>query len=153
MSRTVRDSALLLQVMAGYDPRDVSSLREPVPDFVSATERGIEGLRIGWSADFGYTPVDPEVAQVSEAGARAFEELGCSVDESALELDTPFDAWIVFFGGNAYTVNGHLLDDPDDPAVLVRALEYRAGREFHRRRLRPRVGAARPDDSELPGRV
>ena len=115
MSRTVRDSALLLQVMAGYDPRDVSSLREPVPDFLSATERGAEGLRIGWSADFGYTPVDPEVARVSEAGARAFEELGCSVDESALELDTPFDPWIVFFGGNAYTVNGHLLDDPEDP--------------------------------------
>ena len=115
MSRTVRDSALLLQVMAGYDPRDVSSLREPVPDFVSAVEGGVEGLRIGWSADFGYTPVDPEVARISEAGARAFEELGCPVDESALKLETPFDTWIVFFGGGAYATNGHLLDDPEDP--------------------------------------
>ena len=115
MSRTVRDSALLLQVMAGYDPRDVSSLREPVPDFVSAVEGGVEGLRIGWSADFGYTPVDPEVARISEAGARAFEGMGCSVDESALKLETPFDTWIVFFGGGAYATNGHLLDDPEDP--------------------------------------
>ena len=44
-----------------------------------------------------------------------FAELGCSVEESDLRLDNPFDTWIVFFAGNGYAVNGHLLDDPDDP--------------------------------------
>ena len=115
MSRTVRDTAILLQVMAGYDPKDAGSLRAPVPDFVAALDRGVEGLKFGWSADFGYTPVEREVAQSAEAGAKAFEELGCSVEESALKLETPFDPWIVFFGGNAYATYGHLLDDPDDP--------------------------------------
>ena len=115
MSRTVRDSAILLQVMAGYDPQDAGSLRDPVPDFVTALDKGIEGLRLGWSADFGYTPVDRGVAQSAEAGAKAFEGLGCSVEESSLALESPFDTWMVFFGGNAYAGNGHLLDDPEDP--------------------------------------
>ena len=115
MTRTVADTAMLLQVMSGYDPRDSSSLRQPVPDFVAALDQSIEGLRIGWTPDFGYAPADSEVTAASEAGASLFEELGCSVEESDLSLDNPFDTWIVFFAGNAYAVNGHLLDDPDDP--------------------------------------
>ena len=115
MSRTVADTAMMLQVMAGYDPRDVGSLRAPVPDFVGAVGRGIDGLRFGWSADYGYAPVDPEVAQSAEAGAHVFEELGCELRTSDLKLESPFDTWMVFFAGNSYAVNGHLLDDPDDP--------------------------------------
>ncbi len=130
MSRTVRDTAILLQVMAGYDPRDAGSLRAPVPDFVSALDRGANGLKIGWSADFGYTPVDPEVAQAAEAGAKAFEELGCAVEESALKLESPFDTWMVFFGGNAYATNGHLLDDPDDPLSWYARWTIEQGAKF-----------------------
>ena len=115
MSRTVRDSAILLQVMSGYDPNDVGSMRDAVPDFEGAVERGAEGLRVGWTPDFGYAPADSEVATASEAAARAFGELGCSVDESSLALESAFDTWIVFFAANAYATNGHLLDDPDDP--------------------------------------
>ena len=115
MTRTVADTAMLLQVMSGYDPRDPGSLRQPVPDFVGAVDRGVEGLRIGWTLDFGYHPADAEVTASAEAGAQIFAELGCSVEESDLSLDNPFDTWIVFFAGNGYAVNGHLLDDPDDP--------------------------------------
>lgn len=115
MTRTVRDTAELLQVMAGYDARDAGSLRQPVPDFVGALDKGVDGLRIGWSADFGYAPADAEVTQASEAAAMSFGELGCEVEESTLSLESPFDTWMVFFAGNAYATNGHLLDDPDDP--------------------------------------
>ena len=115
MTRTVRDSAALLQVMSGYDPMDTGSLRDPVPDFVSAVDRGIEGIRIGWTPDFGYAPADAEVTVHAEAAALAFQELGCSVDESDLQLEAPFDTWIVFFAANGFASNGHLLDDPDDP--------------------------------------
>ena len=52
MTRTVRDAALLLQVLAGHDPRDPSSLREAPGDYLAATERSIEGFRFGWSSDF-----------------------------------------------------------------------------------------------------
>ena len=115
MSRTVRDTAELLQVMSGYDARDPSSLRQPVPDFSAKLDSGVDGLRIGWSPDFGYAPADAEVAAASEAAALSFAELGCSVEESELSLESPFDTWMVFFGGNAYAVYGHLLDHPDDP--------------------------------------
>ena len=115
MSRTVRDSAILLQAMSGYDPNDVGSMRDPVPDFESAVERGAEGLRVGWTPDFGYAPADAEIAAASESAALSFGELGCSVDESDLALESPFDTWIVFFAANAYAANGHLLDDPEDP--------------------------------------
>ncbi len=115
MSRTVRDAAALLDVMSGYDPKDVGSLREPTPDFSAAVDRGVEGLRIGWTPDFGYAPADGEVTASAEAAALSFQELGCSVDESDLALESPFDTWIVFFAANSYAANGHLLEDPDDP--------------------------------------
>ena len=56
LARTVRDAALLLQVMAGFDRRDQASIRQAPPDFLAATERDIDGLRIGWSADFAVRP-------------------------------------------------------------------------------------------------
>ena len=115
MSRTVRDSAILLQALAGYDRRDVSSLRAPVPDFVEALDRDISGLRIAWSADYGYAGVDPEVIEISAAAARVFEGLGCSVDESGLALEEAFETWWVFFSANVAATQGHLLDDPADP--------------------------------------
>ena len=115
MSRTVRDSAILLQALAGYDRRDVSSLRAPVPDFVGALDRDISGLRIAWSADYGYAGVDPEVIEISAAAARVFEGLGCSVDESGLALEAAFETWWVFFSANVAATQGHLLDDPADP--------------------------------------
>ena len=115
LTRTVRDSALMLQVLSGYDPRDPGSLRAPVPDFMAATERDVSGLRIGWSPDFGYTSVDTEVAEITKNAIEAFSELGCSIDQSGLKLENPFDPWLVIFAAAAYVTNGHLLDDPADP--------------------------------------
>jgi len=115
LTRTVRDSALLLQVVAGYDSRDPGSLRAPTPDFEAAMGRGIEGLRVGYSPDYGYGAVDPQVAQISEKAANVFAELGCSVEEADLKLEGAFDTWFTFFSSNAYLTQGHLLDDPDDP--------------------------------------
>ena len=114
LTRTVADSALMLQVMAGYDPRDVGSMRDPVPDFIGAVGRDIEGLKLGWSLGFGYAAVDPDVATSAEAGAKVFEELGCSVDESDIVLDDPFHTWYVLSGANAVAASGHLLEDHED---------------------------------------
>ncbi|HXV92021.1 MAG TPA: amidase, partial [Pseudonocardia sp.] len=47
MARTVRDVALLLGIIAGHDPRDATSSRRPVPDYLAALERPVRGLRIG----------------------------------------------------------------------------------------------------------
>ena len=114
MTRTVRDSALLLQVLAGHDARDASSLREAPPDFVGALDRDVAGLRIAWSPDFGYAAVDPEVVEVTSRAAQVFEELGCSVSDSGLELDSPFDVFWNMFSINAFASYGHLLEHQAD---------------------------------------
>lgn len=129
LTRTVRDSALMLQVLSGYDPRDPGSLRAPVPDFMAATERDVSGFRIGWSPDFGYTSVDTEVAEITKGAIEAFSELGCSVDQSSLKLENPFDPWLVIFAASAYVSNGHLLDDPADPLTWYGKWAIEQGRD------------------------
>jgi aspartyl-tRNA(Asn)/glutamyl-tRNA(Gln) amidotransferase subunit A len=114
MTRTVRDSALLLQVLAGHDPRDYTSLRDTPPDFVAAADRDIKGLRVAWSPDFGYAAVEPEVVEISSRAAQVFEEMGCSLDGSDLSLDSPFDTFWTLFSANVYAANAHLLDDSAD---------------------------------------
>ena len=118
LTRTVRDSALLLQVLAGHDPRDPITLREPVPDFVAAVDRDVKGLRVAWSPDYGFATVDPEILDVTSRAARVFEELGCHVEESVLELDPPivaqdknpvYDAFGPLFHLNSYASNGQYL--------------------------------------------
>jgi Asp-tRNA(Asn)/Glu-tRNA(Gln) amidotransferase A subunit family amidase len=81
ITRTVRDAALLLGVMAGTDARDPMSLPLPAEDFLAACEGDLRGLRIGWSADFGYAAVDPEVRRLTEAAARRFAELGSAPED------------------------------------------------------------------------
>ena len=110
MSRTVKDSAILLQVLSGHDPRDPMSLKAPVPDFVSGLNDGVKGLRIGWTADYGYTPVDPDVLRISEAAARNFESLGATVEEVDVGLQNPFRAFWTMFSTAAYSSYGHLLN-------------------------------------------
>ena len=110
MSRTVKDSAILLQVLSGHDARDPMSLKAPVPDFVSGLNDGVKGLKIGWTPDFGYAPVDPDVLRISEAAARNFESLGATVEEVDVGLQNPFRAFWTMFSTNAYSSYGHLLN-------------------------------------------
>jgi aspartyl-tRNA(Asn)/glutamyl-tRNA(Gln) amidotransferase subunit A len=81
LSRTVRDSALALNIMGGPDARDKFSLGATGIDYLAACDRPIDGLRIAWSPDLGYAPVHPEVRAIAESAARVFESLGCHVEE------------------------------------------------------------------------
>ena len=60
---------------------------------MAATGRGIDGLRIGWSADFGFAPVCPGVVDVTRRAAMVFEELGCPVEEVNMVLPEPYDSF------------------------------------------------------------
>lgn len=80
MARTVRDAALMLGAMAGPDRRDPLSIDSPPQDWVAACDGGVRGLRVAWSADLGYAPIDPEVRALVEAAVRRFEGLGCQVE-------------------------------------------------------------------------
>ena len=114
MSRTVADAALLLQVLAGPDPRDPVSMRETPPDFSASLQQGVAGWKIAWSPDLGFAGVDPEVVRVTERAARVFEELGAVVDVPKLTIDDPFQAFWDVFATASYTSYGHLLDERRD---------------------------------------
>jgi Asp-tRNA(Asn)/Glu-tRNA(Gln) amidotransferase A subunit family amidase len=128
MSRTVADTALLLQVLAGPDPRDPISMRETPPNFTANLDGGVRGWRIAWSADLGYAGVDPEVVQITEKAARVFEELGAVVEDAGLVLEDPFPAFFDVFTTATYTSYGHLLKEQrDDLTSYVRgSLEHAA---------------------------
>jgi Asp-tRNA(Asn)/Glu-tRNA(Gln) amidotransferase A subunit family amidase len=91
MARTVRDGALLLQVLAGPDPRDPLSIDAPPADYVAACEGDLNGLRVGWSRDLGFAAVDPVVADIAAAAARRFADLGCEVEEAKVDWGNPYD--------------------------------------------------------------
>ena len=81
LSRTVRDTALALNAMAGPDPRDWRSLPADPRDYTIGLEDGVRGLKLGLSLDFGHVKADPEVRALVAAAARRFEELGAIVEE------------------------------------------------------------------------
>ncbi len=81
MTRTVADAALMLAAMAGPDEWDRTSLEGVPQDYVGSLARGIEGLRVAFSPDLGGLPVDAEVATVVGQAVRAFDGLGCVVEE------------------------------------------------------------------------
>ena len=128
MSRTVADSAHLLQVLAGPDPRDPTSTRESPPDYTTGLNGGVAGWLIAWSADLGYAAVDPEVVQVAGQAARLFKELGATVEEPKVVIEDPFPAFWDVFATAAYTSYGHLLDENRDDFTdyVLRALEHGA---------------------------
>ncbi|MEV4605026.1 amidase family protein [Amycolatopsis sp. NPDC049253] len=83
MTRTVDDAALLMSVIAGPDPRDRHSIPTADVDWLATTVGpDLTGLRVAYTADFGYLPVDPAVRRVVDAAARVFaDRLGCAVEE------------------------------------------------------------------------
>ena len=87
VTRTVRDAAILLWVMAGADPDDPVAIRDEPEDYAAQLDGGVKGLRMAWSRDLGSAPVDPEVAETTERAAGVFEELGASVEPAPLAED------------------------------------------------------------------
>ncbi len=130
MTRTVLESAQLLQILAGPDIRDPGCIREEPPDFVGNLNDGVRGLKVAWSPDFGYAPVDKEVAEATYKAAKVFEDLGCLVEEPGLALDDPFQAFWDLFSIAGATSYGHLLDDHRDELshYAVETIEHGLGR-------------------------
>jgi len=122
MSRTVRDSALLLSVMAGADHRDPLSIDAPPDDFLAACDGDLKGLRVAWSADLGYAPVDPEIRALTEKAAQRFSDLGCEVVEANPAWDIPAD-WhaILYRSGIAAKYGPQVAERPEwvDPSLAA----------------------------------
>ena len=89
MARTVRDAALMLTVMAGPDPRDPLTIDAPPEDYLAACDGDLRGLRVAWSGDLGFAPIDPEVKAIAARAAHKFEDLGCALEEPAIDWPDP----------------------------------------------------------------
>jgi len=79
MTRTTEDAALLLQVLAGHDPRDSTSLKQPIPDYVAAVNAPAKAWTIGVPRDFFGEGLDPEVRASIEAAIDFYKSKGCKI--------------------------------------------------------------------------
>lgn len=84
--RTVRDCARVMRVIAGHDPRDPTSAREPVPDYEQALTGDIRGLRIGVPTNVFFDRADPEVTAAIDAALEVLKARGAVVTRFALPL-------------------------------------------------------------------
>ncbi|MDH4249492.1 MAG: amidase [Deltaproteobacteria bacterium] len=97
LTRTVADAALMLGILAGPHESDRFSLEAPPQNYLARLQEGVKGLRVAWSPDLGYARVHPEVHALTERAARAFESLGCLVEEQDPGLGDPTDAFMVIY--------------------------------------------------------
>ncbi len=95
MTRTVADAALLMQAIAGFDARDRQSVPHSGVDWMTALDGDVRGWRIGYSRDFGYAPVDPQVTTIVDRAVQVFaRDLGCSVEEFVPGWDDPWPEFL-----------------------------------------------------------
>lgn len=84
IARSAEDLALLLGAMAGFDPRDSTSVDREVPDYTAALDRDVRGLRIGVPPQFFGEGLDPQVRERVDAALGALEQEGAELVEVAL---------------------------------------------------------------------
>ncbi len=104
ITRTVTDTALMLNVLAEPDARDWHALPATGRDYRIGLEDGVRGLRIAFSPDLGYVEVDPEVAQAVAKAARVLAELGAHVEETPAPFESPADCFRVHWYVGAATL-------------------------------------------------
>ncbi len=84
MTRDVADSAILLQAIAGHDPRDSTSSSRPVPDYLSTLRNGVKGMRLGVPKEYFVAGMEPAVEQAIRDAIRLLEQMGASIEEVSL---------------------------------------------------------------------
>jgi aspartyl-tRNA(Asn)/glutamyl-tRNA(Gln) amidotransferase subunit A len=123
LARTVRDAALMMNVIARYDGRDPFAIPDDGVDYLAAcdgplvgTTRGGTPLRVAWSADLGFAPVEPETREIVASAARAFADIGVKVDEVSPDLGDP--SWILrtLYGGAQ--AGAHAARPPEQKAQM-----------------------------------
>ena len=84
MTRTVRDSAILLNVMAGYDPQDSTSANIAIPDFEAALTGNVKGLRIGIPVEYRIDGLNDEIAALWDQGVTWLKDAGAEIVDISL---------------------------------------------------------------------
>jgi aspartyl-tRNA(Asn)/glutamyl-tRNA(Gln) amidotransferase subunit A len=143
LTKTVRDAALLLNAIAGPDPRDSTCGKESAPDYITNLEGDLRGMRLGVAREYMTDGIDPQVRVAMEAAAAHFESLGAEIVEVSLPhteyavaayymiASAEASANLARFDGVRY---GHRADKPRDLLDLYgRTREEGFGPEVKRR--------------------
>jgi aspartyl-tRNA(Asn)/glutamyl-tRNA(Gln) amidotransferase subunit A len=109
ISRSVRDGALYLDVASGYHPVDPNSLPAPAKSYLAVLDDPLPTLKIGFSRDLGYAPVEPSVLREVESAVSVFASLGHEVVDLDVKLPDVGFAWAYMCGAEDYA---HLAEHP-----------------------------------------
>lgn len=114
ITRTVRDAALMLDVITGFDSRDWSALPTPQTSFLEGIEDGVQGLRIAFSPRLGYVRNDAEVERLVRTAADVLADAGADVEEVDPGFTDPVEAFhVLWFAGAAKVLEAY-----GDDAIL-----------------------------------
>jgi len=91
MTRRVRDAAIILQTIAGYDPDDPFSTNIATDDYLSHIQDGVRGWRVAFASRGHFAQADSEVLEAVRNAAKVFEKLGARVEE--VEIENGEELW------------------------------------------------------------
>jgi len=129
LTRTVADAALMLDAIAGPDPRDVTAMDEPPPAFRAALEQPLPRLRAAWWPEPWGRPADPELLALVERAARTFPALGIEVEEAHPETEDWAISYRPLMAADEYTAAREVLESrPRDLTEYARET-LEAGRD------------------------
>ncbi len=122
LTRTVRDAARILDVIAGHDAMDPTSSRRPVPSNEAACERSVRGLRIGLPTNYFYDDLDPEVAAALNAAENALAGQGAELRPVDVPSHDEINLiWAAALAAEAATIHRKWLRErPEDYGPMVR---------------------------------
>ncbi len=149
MARSAEDCAILLQVIAGYDPADTGSVQHAIPDYSARLNLGVKGLRIGvlrhyWEEE---VPAHPEHRKCLEDAVSVFRELGATVSNCrSRPVQDGYDIKVIIAESELFAIHQeHLTRNPGLfgrdflgralPACLFQSVDYVQALREHRRYL------------------
>lgn len=86
ITKDVRDSALLLNLIAGHDPKDSTSAEMEEKDYTKCLEKDIKGLKIGVPKEFFGEGIHPEVKEAIEKSIESYKEMGAQIEKFSLDI-------------------------------------------------------------------
>lgn len=120
MGRSVADIAMLMSTIAGEDGRDPLSMAQDSHVFQGSLSGAFRGVRLGWLGDLnGYLPFEAGILELCKASFGAFEALGCTVEEAALNFP-PQKLWDTWLCLRHWLIGGELDEYYADPAKRSR---------------------------------
>lgn len=108
MTRTVEDTALLLDVITGFDSRDWSALPTPTRSFLDGLNDGVKGIRIAFSPTLGFGTNDPEIERLVGAAVEVLADAGAIIEEVDPGIQDPVEAFhVLWFAGAAKVLEAY----------------------------------------------